>query len=61
MSDTESDIEDIPHDETVKLRVSQLQVPETEDSPISTGEGRIEVIFITYHNTQGETITEACL
>ena len=33
MSDTESDIEDIPHDETVK----KLQVPEFQDSPTSSG------------------------
>ena len=33
MSDTESDIEDIPHDEIVK----KLQVPEFQDSPTSSG------------------------
>ena len=33
MSDTESDIEDIPHDEIVK----KLQVPEFPDSPTSSG------------------------
>ena len=33
MSDTESDIEEIPHDETVK----KLQVPEFQDSPTSSG------------------------
>ena len=33
MSDTESDIEDIPHDEIVK----RLQVPEFQDSPTSSG------------------------
>ena len=33
MSDTESDIEDIPHDEIVK----KLKVPEFDDSPTSSG------------------------
>ena len=33
MSDTESDIEDIPHDELVK----KLKVPEFDDSPTSSG------------------------
>ena len=33
MSDTESDIEEIPHDEIVK----KLQVPEFQDSPTSSG------------------------
>ena len=45
MSDTESDIEDIPHDEAVKRQVNQLQVPENEDSPTSSGEGRIDVLY----------------
>ena len=33
MSDTESDIEDIPRDELVK----KLLVPDIQDSPISSG------------------------
>ena len=33
MSDTESDIEDIPHDEVVK----KLKVPEFDESPTSSG------------------------
>ena len=33
MSDTESDIEDIPHDEVAK----KLKVPEFDESPTSSG------------------------
>ena len=42
MSDTESDIEDIPHDEIVK----KLQVPEFQDSPTSSGGKIIRCKFI---------------
>ena len=42
MSDTESDIEDIPHDEIVK----RLQVPEFQDSPTSSGGKIIKYKFI---------------
>ena len=41
MSDTESDIEEIPHDEIVK----KLQVPEFQDSPTSSGGNRFLLIF----------------
>ena len=46
MSDTESDIEDIPHDEIVK----KLKVPEFDDSPTSSG-GEILFgrIYITHY------------
>ena len=40
MSDTESDIEDIPHDEAVK----KLKVPENQDSPTSSG-GILHLLF----------------
>ena len=42
MSDTESDIEDIPHDEIVK----RLQVPEFQDSPTSSGGKIVKCKFI---------------
>ena len=43
MSDTESDIEDIPHDEIVK----KLKVPEFDESPTSSaGELLFKRIYI---------------
>ena len=41
MSDTESDIEDIPHDEVVK----KLKVPEFDESATSSGG---EILFKEY-------------
>ena len=47
MSDTESDIEDIPHDEVVK----KLKVPEFDESPTSSGgELLFERIYIALLN-----------
>ena len=48
MSDTESDIEDIPHDEIVK----KLKVPEFDESPTSSGGELLfkRIYFAPYHD-----------